>query len=223
MSVKNRVVLITGSSVGIGRETAFKFAAEGFRLVITYRRNRKEAFAAAGKCLKLGSPDVLVLQLDVGSDASIRKCVRSVVKKFGSVSILINNAGILVWNVFRKQSFGDIESQVRVNLTGLMKMTHAMLPYVKDLIVNIASGAGKTAYSEIVPYCATKFGVRGFTQGLAQETRIPVISVNPGMTATAMTNFRGVKPEKVAQVILRAATGKIKVKSGGDVDVWEYL
>lgn len=223
MILKDKVVLITGSSEGIGRETAFKFAAEGAKLVITYRKDKKEAYDVAKMCKELGAADVLVLQLDVSDDKSIKKCVKAVVKKFRHISILINNAGILVWNGFVKQSFKDIEHQVNVNVSGTMKMTHEALPHVKDLIINIASGAGKTAYADIVPYCATKFAIRGFTQGLAQEVKIPVVAVNPGMTATRMTNWRGVKPEKVAEVILNTAKGKIKVKSGGDVDVWEHI
>ncbi|HLF54690.1 MAG TPA: SDR family oxidoreductase [Candidatus Nanoarchaeia archaeon] len=221
--MSEKVVLITGSSEGIGRETAFKFAAEGYNVVITYRAHKKEAEETAKKCRKLGAPTVLVTKLDVLSDKSIQQCVKKVVKKFNHISVLINNAGVLVWNHFRKQSFKDIEWQVRTNVEGVMKMTLVALPYVKYMIINIASGAGKTAYDDIVPYCATKFAVRGFTQGLAQEIKIPVIAVNPGMTSTRMTKWKGVKPEKVAQVILNTAEGKYKVKSGGDVDVWTLL
>ncbi len=218
-----KVVVITGSSEGIGRETAFKFAEEGFSIVITYNHHKKEAELTAEKCRALGASDVLIVPLDVSDDKSIRQCVKEVVKKFKHISILINNAGVLRYNLFKKQSFEDIESQVKVNLIGTMKMTHEALPFVKDMIINIASGAGKTAYAELVPYCATKFGIRGFTQGLAQELKIPVYAVNPGMTSTRMTNFKGIPAEKVAQVIFNTAKGKYKVKSGGDIDVWEHV
>jgi len=221
--MKDKVVLITGSSEGIGRETALKFAGQGCKIIITYRKDKKEAVQAAENCKKRGASDVLVLQLDISSDKSIKKCVKSVVKKFGRISILINNAGVIRWKPFKSQSFEDLEHQVNVNLLGTMKMTLEALHYVKDMIINIASGAGKMAYADLVPYCATKFGVRGFTQGLALELKIPVYVVNPGMTATRMTNFKGVKPEKVAEVIFNTAKGKYKVKSGGDVDVWEYI
>ena len=217
------MVLITGSSEGIGRETAFKFAEEGYSVVLTYRRHKKEALRAAEKCVKLGAPRVSVVKLDILSDRSIKECVKRVVKQFGHISVLINNAGVLKYAGFAKQGFKDFELQVRTNVEGVMKMTHTALPYVKDIIINIASAAGKTAYEGIVPYCAAKFAVRGFTQGLAKEVKVPVIAVNPGLTATRMTNFRGVKPEKVAGVILNASKGKYKVKSGGDVDVWKLI
>ncbi len=77
-----KVVLITGSSEGIGRETAFKFASDGYAVVITYRKHKKEAGETANKCRKLGAFDVLVVKLDVLSDKSIQQCVKNVVKKF---------------------------------------------------------------------------------------------------------------------------------------------
>ena len=98
------------------------------------------------------------------------------------------------------------------------------LPIINDSIINISSGAGKTGYSSLSTYCATKFGVRGFTKALSNELEnIKVINVNPGMTATQMTNFKGVPAREVADVIFRTATGKISVDNGGDVDVWDYV
>ncbi len=108
-------------------------------------------------------------------------------------------------------------------------MTKSVLPYMQGqdsgMIINIASGAGKTAHKGLSTYCATKFGVRGFTQTLALELpkSMKIFSVNPGMTATQMTNFKGISPVKVGEVIVNAAKEKYKVKSGQDVDVWEYV
>jgi len=221
--LKSKVVLITGSSLGIGKETSFKFAEEGCKVVVTYCKDHKEGSDAAKRCRELGASDVLLLKLDLTDDKSIRNCVKDLTKKFGKIDILINNAGVIAWKPLKEQSFEDIENQIRTNLEGLIKMTKECLPYVKEMVINIASGAGKSAYGGLSAYCATKFGVRGFTQSLAQETTsIRVLSVNPGMTATRMTNFHGAKPEKVAEVILSAAKGGYKVKSGSDIDVWDY-
>jgi 3-oxoacyl-[acyl-carrier protein] reductase len=91
------------------------------------------------------------------------------------------------------------------------------------MIINIASGAGQTGFAELTAYCATKFGVRGFTQALAEEvTKIKVYAVNPDMTATRMTDFQGRPPEQVAQVVLNTAKGMYNVPSGSDINVWEY-
>ena len=223
MTLKNKSVLITGSSIGIGRETAYMFAKEGCRVVITYYKDEKEARLVEEKCRELGAPDAIVLKLNVTEDKSIKDCVKAVVKKFKQIDILVNNAGIIVWKSFNEQTYQDIENQTRTNLEGLMKMTSEALPHVRDTIINVASGAGKTGYAGIATYCATKFGVRGFSQSLAKETKLKIYVINPGVTATRMNDFRGLPPERVAEVIVNAAKGKYKVPSGGDVDVWEVL
>lgn len=167
-SLKNKIVLITGSSIGIGRETAQVFAEEGCKLVITYYKDKSDGEKVALKCKELGAADVLILPLNVADDKSISNIVKETVKKFGAIDILINNAGIIVWKHFSEQSKGEIEEQLRVNLEGLIKMTKECLPHIKEAIINISSGAGLEGYETLTTYCATKFGVRGFTQALAQ-------------------------------------------------------
>ncbi len=223
-SLKDKVVLITGSSEGIGRETAYLFAKEKTKIIITYCNHKKEAQAVEKKCKELGAADILILQLDVMDNKSIQETVKKVVQKFGKIDILINNAGTLELKYLKDQTFSEIERQIRTNLEGLIKMTRECLPYIKETIINIASGAGKTAYDELSTYCATKYGVRGFTQSIAIEhPKLKIYSVNPGMTATRMTNFKGKPPQKVAEVILNTAKHKYKVKPDRDVDVWDYL
>ena len=222
--LKNKIVLITGSSLGIGRETAFKFAQEGCKVVVTYYKDKKEGEEAAKSCLELGASDAILLQLNVMDNKSIRDCIKRVVEKFKVIDILINNAGIVVLKNLKEQNFEDIENEVRTNLEGLIKMTKECLPYIKEMIINISSGAGKDAFAGLSTYCATKFGVRGFTQAIAQELRgVKVYSINPGTTATRMNNFRGMPPEKVADIVIRAAKGDIKADSNRDIDVWEYV
>lgn len=221
--MKGKVVLITGASLGIGRETALKFAREKFSVIATYYKDKKEGEETAKKCLELGAANALLLQLNLMDNSSIKNCVKKTIAKFGHVDILINNAGIVVWKGLKEQSFEDIENETRTNLEGLIKMTRECLPHIKEGIINISSGAGKSAYAGMSTYCATKFGVRGFTQALALELKgIRVISVNPGSTATRMTGYSGTKPEKVAEVILKAAKGEIRPDSSRDIDVWDY-
>lgn len=102
-------------------------------------------------------------------------------------------------------------------------MTRTCLPHVKDMIINIASGAGQTGFAELAPYCATKFGVRGFTQALAQEISRPKIyAVNPDMTKTRLSGFQGRPAEQVAQIVLNTAKDKYRKSSGSDINVWDY-
>lgn len=227
MQLKEKVVLITGSSQGIGKAAAIAFAKEGANVVVTYNSNKKKGEEVFKECNKI--KEAFLVKLDVTDSDSIKDCVEKTIDKFGAIDILVNNAGVLSMKEILKQGEKEIDSQVDVDLRGLIKMTKAVLPFLKGqgkgLIINIASAAGKKVYENLSVYCAMKFGVRGFTQALALELpeEIKVFAVNPGMTATQMTNFEGTKPEKVAEVIINTAKEKYKIKSGGDVDVWKYV
>jgi 3-oxoacyl-[acyl-carrier protein] reductase len=215
--------MISGSSMGIGRETAYKCAVEKAKVIVTYCKSRPEGEKTYRKCRELGASEVLLVKLDVTDSKNITRTVRRVIDKFKRIDILINNAGVVCWKPLKDQSVADIERQIRINLEGLIKMTKTCLPYVKDMIINIASGAGQRGFADLTVYCATKFGVRGFTQSLAEETnKIKIFSVNPDMTATRLTGFQGRPPEEVAQVVLNTAKGIYKLPSGSDIDVWEY-
>lgn len=221
-SLKNKVVLITGASIGIGRETALIFAKEGCKLAITYYKDKEEADKVENKCKILGAKEILVLPLNIINDDEIKVSVEKVIKKFGKIDILINNAGVIYWKHFVNQNNKEIEEQLRVNLEGLIKMTKECLSYIKEYIINISSGAGIEAYKDLTVYCATKFGVRGFTRALAQELAdIKLYSVNPGVTATRMNNFQGLPPIEVAKIILNSVKEKYNVPSGSDINVWD--
>lgn len=227
MELKEKVVLITGSSDGIGKETALLFAKHGANIVVTYNKNKKGGEDVFKECKKTKEP--LLANLDVTNDESIKNCVEKTIDKFGAIDILINNAGVLFNKYFIEQNANEIDLQIDTNVKGLIKMTKAVLPYMQGqgngIIINIASAAGKNAYEGLTTYCATKFAVRGFTQALAKELpkEIKIYSVNPGLTATKMTNFQGVNPRKVGEVILKTAEEKISVESGGDIDVWKHV
>jgi NAD(P)-dependent dehydrogenase (short-subunit alcohol dehydrogenase family) len=219
--MKGQVVFITGASSGIGRETAYRFAQEGTRLALTYNKGEKRGLEAEKRCRRLGAEDTLLVHLNVMDNRSIGDAVKRVRRKYGGVDYLINNAGMGIFLPFAEQSVQDIERQIGTNLEGLIKVSRAFLPFIRKGIVNIASAAGKTAYAEMSVYCGTKFGVRGFTQALAQEhPSLKICCVNPDMTATRLSGYQGQPPSEVADVIFRAVSGKIKVAGGGDVDLW---
>lgn len=222
VSLQDKVVLITGSSKRIGAATAKEFAKEGCKIVITYNKSQKEAKEVQKELASLGAADTLVCQLDVMDDKSIGRVVDKVVKKFGGIDILINNAGVLVWKTIRKQTFSDIKFQIRTNLEGLIKLTNYVLPHLKEAIINISSAIGLKGTGMAAVYSATKFGVRGFTQSLAQEEpNLKIYSVNPTSTATDMNDFSGQPPEEVAVIIVKACKGEYNLPSGSDINVWE--
>lgn len=228
MDLKEKVVFLTGASDGIGHATALALAKEGAYLALTYHTQQKKAEALAKECEKLTK--VLLLPLDIRDSGQILSCVEGVIDEYGGIDILINNAGVVVWKELVEQTPEDISSQVETNLLGPILLTRATLPYFQaqgaGLVLTISSTAGKTGYGEIAPYCATKFGLRGFTQAMAEEYakfQIKFFSINPGMTATKMTDFQGVDPEDVAHIIVEAAQENYGKTSGEDIDVGDYL
>jgi len=211
-------ILITGASHGIGEATAYCFAKDKAELFLTYNIAKDKKEEVEDKCLRLGAESVEFFHLDLRENNSINRLADNISK----IDILINNAGVIAWKNLQDQSFEEIENQLRVNLEGLIKLTRILLPKVKTRIVNIASGAGKTGYAGLSIYCASKFGVRGFTQALRAELsgRLDVVCVNPGMTKTRMTNFQGDPVEKAAEVVFKAAKGEKKADIYGDVDIF---
>ncbi len=218
------VILVTGSSSGIGRETANRFAREGARVILTWHRGRLRGEAAERQCRRLGAAEAMLLRLDVTDQRSVNAAARKVRSVFGTIDVLVNNAGVGSFVPFRKQTVSMVERQVRTNFEGLIRMTRAFLPLVRRAVVNVASVAGETAYAEMSVYCGTKFGVRGFTQALAQEEpRLAICCVNPDMTATRLSGYKGRPPTQVAEVIFRAAAGQVTCRRGGDIDVAEVI
>jgi len=217
-------VLITGSSSGIGRKTAYRFAREKSTVILSYYRGKTRGRRAEERCRRLGAKDTLLLHLDVTDRRSVAAARARVLRKLGKIDFLINNAGVLTFTPFRRQTPRQIERQLRTNLEGLIRMTHAFLPLVRRGIVNIASAAGEEAYEEMSTYCGSKFGVRGFTQALRQEQkRLLIGCVNPDQTATHLSGYAGRPPSEVAEVVYRAVTGKAKMSPLGDIDVWEII
>jgi NAD(P)-dependent dehydrogenase (short-subunit alcohol dehydrogenase family) len=220
----SRTVVITGSSQGIGEATAYYFAQDGCNIVITYKKEQQKADVVAEKCKRLGSPDVLVLELDVSNRKSIIRTINRIVNRFKKIDVLINNAGVLKFLPFENQNIEDIENQINTNLKGTILMTKYSLPYVSEAIINISSAWGKFVDPGASVYCATKFGIRGFTQALALENpNLNILSINPGLTSTELTGYEGVPPSKVGHIIFNAANKVYKVENGGDIDVWEIL
>ncbi len=217
-------ILITGASSGIGRETAYRFAREGWRVILTYYRGHARGLKAEAKCRALGAADTLLLHLDVMDPVTIAAARGRVLRRFGRIDYLVNNAGVGVFVPFRKQSHRDVERQIRTNFLGLADMTRAFLPCVRRGLINIASAAGEEAYADMSTYCGTKFGVRGFTQALAQENpRLRIGCVNPDQTATSFSGYVGRPPSEVAEVVYRTVVGTAKMNATHDVDVWEVL
>lgn len=220
----SKAVFITGSSSGIGQATAHAFAKQGWNVIITYLSSEKTGKKVEKECKELGAESTLLVELDVTKDSSIKSAFNKIKKRYGKIDCLINNAGIVIWKPFSKYTNKDIENELRINLEGTIKVTSAFLPIVKSTIANLSSRLGLTVSHNCSVYAASKWGVRGFTKSIALEnSKLFLFSVNPSMTATRMTDFEGVAPSEVANLILDVVEKKRKLESGGDLNVWEIL
>lgn len=223
IDLTGKSVLVTGASMGIGRETALRFAAAGCRVAITHQEHEEEAEEVARRCLDLGAQEVLVTRLQQAGEPSIRALSELTAERFGGLDILVNNAGVISWKPFREQTLEDIEEQVGVNLLGVMKLTRCLLPQLTDAVITVGSTASLHRSRTPPAYVATKWGVRGFVKALALEhPDLRIVAVHPTVTATRMNDMRGMPPERVAEVIYRVAAGEIQVESGGDVDLRDH-
>lgn len=216
-----KIVIVTGGSRGIGFATAQAFLGAGARVAICARDPAclKEAESRLG-----GGQRLLARAADVSDAAQVWAFVDEVVRVLGPVEVLVNNAGIASVGPFAKQPAESISAVVDVNLKGVMYVTRAVLPVMiarrEGAIVNISSGAGLSGFPDIVSYCATKFGVVGFSEALDQEvlgSGVRVHALCPGAVATDMqVQYSGAKvgmpPEKVARRILELAVNQRGVR-----------
>jgi short-subunit dehydrogenase len=227
------LALITGGDRGIGAAIAHKLAENGIDVIIVGRNKRR--LHDAGASLKKLGVIAHAIQLDISKGENIKKLVKQVFE-IGEPDILINNAGIAYYNDVIKVKPSEIDEMIDVNLRALIKVTRGFLPRLvkkrESMIINIASGAGKTGYPGLATYCATKFGVIGFTEGLAQELEsfgVRVYAVCPGDTQTDMWDslFPGEPatyvPEDVAIEIMNLIKNPKKTPSGKALDVRKHV
>lgn len=178
----SQTVLITGSSTGIGRETARLFQARGWNVIATMRTPESET--------ELNRLDnVRVLRLDVTDEASIRDAVAEGIGAFGSIDVLVNNAGFGAYGPLEATSLETIRRQFDTNVVGLLVVTRAVVPHMRSrgrgTIVNISSMGGRVAFPLGSLYHGSKFAVEGLTEALSYELGaigVRVKLVEPGMT-----------------------------------------
>jgi all-trans-retinol dehydrogenase (NAD+) len=198
--VKGKVVLITGAALGMGKGLAGLFAGDGARLVLwDLNAAEMEKTTAA---LKQSGAEVHPYLCDITNRTQVHERADQVRKEVGPVDVLVNNAGVVFGGEFLQVPEETIERTLQVNLVAYFWVTRAFLPdLVKKRaghIVNLASAAGLMGVPDLTAYCASKFGVIGFSEALRLELRraglkdIKLTIVCPSYVATGM--FEGVKP-----------------------------
>lgn len=197
ISLKGKVVLITGASSGFGEEAAQQFARQGASVVLAARRiDRLQALVTK---IQAEGGEAMATPVDVTNDGDIENMIKSVIENYERIDILFNNAGFgrVDW-LDNLDPVRDIQTQVAVNLTGLIEVTRAVLPHMiaqkSGHIINMSSVAGWIGSPLYSVYAATKFGVRGFTDALRREVsvhNIRVTGIYPGPASTEFSQHTG--------------------------------
>jgi NAD(P)-dependent dehydrogenase (short-subunit alcohol dehydrogenase family) len=188
--LQNKVVLITGGSSGIGRETALRLAGLGCRIGLA-ARTREPLESAAEEVRELGG-QALVIPTDVADKEQCRRAVEETVAQFGRLDILLCSAGLSMRTYFERSDLTAMEQVMRVNLFGTMFATYFALPHVKRTrgsLVAISSLTGKRGIPSYSVYGASKFAVRGLYESLRLELRrdgVHVGVVSPGFVDTPL-------------------------------------
>ena len=197
----NKVAIITGASSGIGHATSLALSKAGVRVAVGARRIdrlrelEKQIIDYGEEGRTRAAEEVFIQQkLDVTNKSDCDSFVDTVVRKWGRVDILINNAGLMPLSYFKNCKVKEWEQMIDVNIKGVLYCTSAVIPYMIDKksghIVNISSVAGRIVFAGGSIYCATKHAITAFSEGLRKELspeyNIRVTCIEPGAVATEL-------------------------------------
>jgi NAD(P)-dependent dehydrogenase (short-subunit alcohol dehydrogenase family) len=227
MKLKDKVALITGGGRGIGKAIAVAYAREGAKLALCARTHQE--LEETVKEIQTLKAECKGWSCDVSLEEPVRDFVADVLKVFGRVDVLVNNAGVMTRPVPMTQlEVKKWDYTIAVNLRGPFLVTRNVLPLMikqkSGSIINVSSAIGRSAYPNFIAYATSKWGLEGFTQTLATEVgsyNIRANTVEPGYVATKLTGYSGSKPDSVTDVFVylasdeaRGVTGKMLSSSG---------
>lgn len=219
-SLKDKIAVVTGASSGIGEATARELSRRGAAVVLA-ARNRERIEGVAREIVS-GGGRALAVEADVGDEESVRRLVERAVEEFGSIDVLVNNAGVGLAGRVEELEIEDFRRVLEVNLVGPLSCVQAVLPHMPrgGSIVNVSSVIGKRPIPKVGGYCASKSALNAVSGALRVEVAdrgITVTSVYPGTTRTEFSERslrtraerkgwrpEGVSPQRVAERIARA-------------------
>ncbi len=192
--IKDKVIIITGASSGIGYTTALTLSREGATIVAGARRADK--LESLKQAVKDQNGEILINQLDVTKREECTNLANSAIDKYGRIDVLINNAGLMPLSFVKNLKIDEWDRMVDVNIKGVLYSTASVIPHMlankSGHIVNISSIAGRLVFPAGSVYCATKHAVTAFSEGLRQElsqrSNIRVTCIEPGVVATELNN-----------------------------------
>lgn len=222
--LSNKIAIVTGAASGIGLGIANLFVKEGSKVVFSdiNKSSGKDAVDAITDSNSDYKNNVLFVECDVSNKDSVKNLVAKTVKTFGSIDILINNAGMVYQKPISQTSDEEWDKTINVNLMGPFLLIREVLPIFEKKgngkIVNIASIAGIIGYENLSAYCASKGGIIAMTRSLALEFAPKKINVNcicPGAIKTGMTKTIEENEMVLQQTLMSIPAGKI----GNPIDI----
>lgn len=219
---QDKVIIITGSTRGIGLATAKAFLAEGARVVV-FCRHLEHGEVIIPELREVGEGRFLTLAGDVGDIQDVKRIVATTMREWGKLDILVNNAGAAVWKNIEETSEEEYDMVIDTNLKGAFLFSREVIPIMKQKnygrIIHISSGLGIRAREKYSAYCTSKFGLIGLSQVLADELKnfdIRSYVLCPGAVATKLhldvhpweDPKQMMQSEDVAPYILDAADDK---------------
>ncbi len=231
MQIKNpKTVFITGGATGIGLATARLLLSQGYNVAIfSLTKPLPQDFE-----ILCAMPNALVLQGSVTNQKQVEAALQKTIKKFGSLDVLINNAGISQKKLFIDSTPQEWDAIMNVNIKGVLVVTRAALSHMHKggLIINISSGSALHAVSHLSLYSLTKAGILNFTQSIDKELQplgIRAVAITPGSTQTALFEKASpgktalYQPQDVAVVIADTISGKQKPDKYRVVNPFRHL
>ena len=236
----SKTVLITGASRGIGASMAMEFAKEGYNVVINYLTNEERALKVKEDILGKYGVSVITYKADVSNELQVKNMVSEVIDKYGTIDVLINNAGIAIDTLVEDKKVADFERILKVNLIGAFICARECAKVMNEgsSIINISStNAVNTYYPYSLDYDASKAGMLSLTKNLAVEysPKIRVNAIIPGWVNTEMNKNldneymeeeckkillgRFAEPEEIASVALFLASEKARYINGSIIRV----
>ena len=192
--IRDKVVIVTGASSGIGYATALELSKAGAKVAAGARRVEK--LETLKNEVQKYDGEILVNKLDVTKKEDCDSFINLVTKTWNHIDVLINNAGLMPLSFFKNLKVSEWEQMIDVNLKGVLYCTAAVIPYMitkkSGHIVNISSVAGRLVFPAGSIYCATKHAVTAFSEGLrlelSQRYNIKVTCIEPGVVSTELPN-----------------------------------
>lgn len=217
MLLEGRRAIVTGGSSGIGRATCHRLAAEGAAVCVNYFSEHERSDAEAVVAEITGRSGTAFAQpADVGSESDVVAMVGAVVERFGGVDLMVNNAGVEKQIPTLEMPLQAWEAVLRTNLTGAFLCTRESGRWMADhgggVVVNMSSVHEYIPWPGFAHYCASKAGLKLFTQTVAKELapkKVRVVSIAPGAIATPINNFVLRDPGALAKVVGEIPQGRM--------------